>query len=311
MMSSAEPDFRQLLEIPRSIEDALAAGRPVVALESTVLTHGLPRPTNLEIAGEMEGRVREAGAHPATIGVVDGRLVIGLDQEALRRLCLEEGNRKLNARDLAPAVALGWTGGTTVSATMTLAAAAGIRVFATGGIGGVHRGASGDVSSDLTELGRIPVAVVCSGAKAILDLPRTIEWLETAGVPVLGWRTDTFPEFFARGGSLPVSARVDALEQAAAAIHAQLRLGRGILVCVPCPEAEAVDGAVVDRALARAEAELEERGLAGKDVTPFLLGRVADLTSKATLRANLALLRNNAGLAADLAVLLAKPPGPR
>ncbi|HKY84597.1 MAG TPA: pseudouridine-5'-phosphate glycosidase [Anaerolineales bacterium] len=290
------------LDVRPSIQRALERGHPVVALESTVLTHGIPRPTNFDIAREVEDQVRRAGATPATIAVLDGRFVVGLDGEELEQVCRRPDMRKLNRRDLAPAVALHWSGGTTVSATMLVAEAAGIRVFATGGIGGVHRGGTGDVSSDLTELARTPVAVVCSGAKAILDLPRTLEWLETAGIPVVGWKTDAFPEFFSLGGQFPVSARVDSAVEAARLIEAQAETGCGMLLCVPCPREEAVPSETVAGALEAAESQAAAASVTGKELSPFLLARLVELTGGATLRANLALLRNNAAVAAEIAI---------
>jgi pseudouridine-5'-phosphate glycosidase len=214
--------------------------------------------------------------------------------------------RKLNRRDLPAAATLGWSGGTTVSATMVLARAAGLSIFATGGIGGVHRGDSGDVSADLDELARTPVAVVCSGAKAILDLDRTLEWLETRGVPVVGWRTDIFPEFFSSGEKRRVSVRVDSEDDAARLIAAQLALGSGLLLCVPCPSDQAVPRQVAQEALAAAEREAASAGVGGKELTPFLLRRMSELTSGRTLTANVALLKNNAAVAARLALALAR-----
>ncbi len=292
------------LDVRPSVLQAIQRGLPVVALESTALTHGIPRPTNFEIAGEMQAQVRQAGALPATIAVLDGRFVVGLEGEELEQVCRRHDMRKLNRRDLAPAAALHWSGGTTVSATMALAEAAGIRIFATGGIGGVHRGGTGDVSADLTELARTPVAVVCSGAKAILDLPRTLEWLETAEVPVVGWKTDTFPEFFSAGGRCPVSARVDNAAEAVRLIEAQEETGCGMLLCVPCPRDQAVPSETVDRALEAAERQAAASTIAGKELTPYLLARLVELTGGATLTANLALLRNNAAVAAEIAVAL-------
>lgn len=298
------PFPHETIQIRPTVAQALAAGRPVVALETTVLTHGIPAPTNLELGRAMEAEVRAAGAEPATIGVLAGRLIVGLEDAEIEILCREPEARKLNARDLAPAAALGWSGGTTVSATMALAHAAGIRILATGGVGGVHRGPAGDVSGDLTELGRTPMAVVCSGAKAILDLPRTLEWLETLGVPVVGWRTDRFPEFFSDGQDLPVSARVDTAQQAAHISRLHLGTGRGLLICVPCPTEAAVPQEIVEAAANDAEREALAAGVGGKDLTPFLLRRVVELTGGATLRANRALLLNNARVAAEIASAL-------
>ncbi len=270
-----------------------------------MLTHGIPRPGNLDLGRALEEQIRSGGAVAATIAVLEGRFAVGLGPDELERLCDDLTVRKLNVRDLAPAAALGWSGGTTVSATMALAAAAGVRLFATGGIGGVHRGDGSDVSADLPELARTPVAVVCSGAKAILDLRKTLEFLETYGVPVIGWRTGHFPEFFSAGGTLPVSARVDSAAQAAEAVRLQLGVGRGLLICVPCPEDLAVPREVFDAALAAAESQADLAHVAGKELTPFLLERLAETTGGATLRANRALLLNNARIAAEIASALA------
>ncbi|HET7011020.1 MAG TPA: pseudouridine-5'-phosphate glycosidase [Anaerolineales bacterium] len=289
------------------VAEALSGGRPVVALETTLVTHGLPRPANLQIAHRMEREIRSAGAVPATIGVMEGRVYVGMAADRLERLATAQGARKISRRDLAAGVAKRWAGGTTVAATMALADLAGIRVFATGGIGGVHRGQDGDVSADLPELARTHVAVLCSGAKSILDLRRTLEWLETAGVPVLGWETDDFPAFFSRSSALPVTARVDGPEEAAAAIRAHwaLKNAGGVLVCAPCPADVQVPQADMETALRQAEAEAAQKAVRGPALTPFLLDRVADLTGGATLRANLALLAQNARLAGRLAAALA------
>ncbi len=287
--------------------EALHDDRPVVALESTVLTHGLPRPANLELARRLESEVRKAGAVPATVAVLGGRIRLGLDPISLEHIALTTEAIKISRRDLGVAAARGLDGGTTVAATMYVAHAGGVRVFATGGIGGVHRGAAGDVSADLPELARTPVAVVCAGAKSILDLPRTLEWLETAGVPVLGWRTKTFPAFFSLSSGLPVSERVESAADAAAVLRAHwgLGLGSGVLLCVPCPQEDAVPEDLVRQALVAAEEEAAGLGITGKELTPFLLSRLADLTEGATLRANLALLRKNARVAAEIAKALA------
>ena len=298
-----------LVDLLPAVARAIAEGRPVVALESTVLTHGLPRPDNFDIAVDLERIVERAGAVPATIAVLDGRLAVGLNAAEMRRVCTDPAMKKLNRRDLAAAIALGWSGGTTVSATMALAHAAGIRLFATGGIGGVHRGGTGDVSTDLEELARTPVAVVCSGAKSILDLDRTLEWLETRGVPVAGWRTDGFPEFFSLPTSRPVSVRVDGAAQAARLIDGQRSFGGGPLICVTCQADQAVAAEAVAHALDAAEAEAFAAGASGKDLTPFLLRRLTELTAGATLRANLALLRNNAAVAGEIAVALTQGDG--
>lgn len=290
------------------VEAALASRQPVVCLESTVITHGLPRPVNLELARQMEAVVRLGGATPATAAVLDGQVCLGLEDGQLERLAQSADVHKVNRRDLGVAVAAGHSGGTTVSATMFIAHAAGVRLFATGGIGGVHRGSGGDVSADLPELARTPVGVVCSGAKSILDLPRTVEWLETAGVPVLGFGTDEFPGFYSRHSGLPVSGRVDTPAQAAAALRAHWDLGleTGALVCVPCPEPEALPPAEVDAAVEEALRNAQAAGIHGKALTPYLLSRLADLSHGATLQANLALLTHNARVAAEIAVTLAE-----
>jgi pseudouridine-5'-phosphate glycosidase len=291
------------LHVHPEVASALASGRPVVALESTVITHGLPEPVNLELARRLEGEVRGAGAVPATVAVIDGRICLGVTTDQLERLALSRSLMKISRRDLGTAAAQRATGGTTVAATMIAAHAGGVQVFATGGIGGVHRGSSGDVSADLPELARTPVVVVCAGAKAILDLPRTLEWLETAGVPVLGWGTDEFPAFFTRSSGLPVSAKVRNAAETAALIRTQWGMGlrSGVLVCVPCPEEVAVPAEAFESVLRTALQQAEAEGVRGKQVTPYLLSRLADLTGGGTLRANLALLRNNARVAAEIA----------
>lgn len=297
-------DPRPWLRIHPEVARALADHLPVVVLESTVLTHGLPRPANLELARQMESEVRAGGAIPATIAMIEGDVHLGLDPERLERLALDEQAVKINRRDLGVARARRLTGGTTVSATMYVAAAAGARVFATGGIGGVHRGEAGDVSADLPELARTSVAVVCAGAKAILDLPKTLEWLETAGVPVIGYQTDNFPAFFTRQSDLPLGVRADSPAEAAALLHAHwdLDLGSGVVIAAPCPEDSAVPALTVELALENALEVAAARGIAGKALTPFLLAHLADATDGATLRANLALLKNNARLAGEIAV---------
>jgi pseudouridylate synthase len=299
-MPHEAPDW---LEVHPEVAGALASGRPVVALESTVITHGLPEPVNLELARRMEGEVRSAGAVPATAAVIDGRVCLGVSTDELERLALSRSLMKISRRDLGTAVAQRATGGTTVAATMIIAHAAGVQVFATGGIGGVHRGTSGDISADLPELARTPIVVVCAGAKAILDLPRTLEWLETQGVPVLGWGTDEFPAFFALSSGLPVSARVNNAAETVALIrtHWGMGLGSGVLVGVPCPEEVAVPAAKVEPALRAALQQAEAEGIHGQQVTPYLLSRLSELSGGGTLRANLALLRNNARVAAEIA----------
>ena len=299
----------QYLIISPGVREAFGRGGPVVALESALITHGMPYPQNLETARRLEEVVREQGATPATIAVLKGRIRVGLPPEELERLAGNREAHKVSRRDLALAVARGWDGGTTVAATMWTAHQAGIRVFATGGIGGVHRGQSFDVSADLPELARTPVAVVCSGAKAILDLPLTLEWLETHGVPILGYGTDEFPAFTSRGSGLPVDLRVDSPEEAAQVIRAKWDLGLegGLLIAVPIPAADEVPREVMEDAIALALANAKAQGVQGKAVTPFLLAQVSRITGGESLRANIALLEKNAAIAAQIARALAEP----
>jgi len=300
-----------LLAIAPEVRAALADGRAVLALESTIITHGMPFPDNVAMARGVEAVARAHGAVPATIAVADGRIRVGLDAALLDRLGEAKGVAKLSRRDLAGALAGGGLGGTTVAATMAAAHLAGIRVFSTGGIGGVHRGAEDtfDVSADLLELARTPVAVVCAGAKSILDLPKTLEVLETQGVPVLGFGTDAFPAFFARESGLAVD-RVDGIEALAAIVDLHRRLGgRGVLVANPIPEADALPAAEIEARIAEAVAEAAAAGIARKDVTPFLLARIVALTGGRSLAANIALVRNNVAVGADLAVALARRAG--
>jgi len=291
-----------------AVAAALAGGAPVVALESTIISHGMPWPQNAETALRVQAEVRAAGAVPATMAVVDGRLCAGLDDGQIERLARAGSTTpKASRRDLPVLVAQGRSGTTTVAATMIIAAAAGIRVFATGGIGGVHRGAAQtvDISADLLELARTPVAVVCAGAKSILDLPLTLEVLETHGVPVLGYRTDELPAFFCRSSGLKLDARLDNPADIAAVMRAQWNGslgGGGLLVCNPIPEAHALPRAVVDAAIDTALAEAAQQGIAGKAVTPFLLARVNALTGGNSLAANVELVLDNARLAAAIAV---------
>ena len=292
------------------VRDALSVGRPVVALETSVVAQGLPRPHNLQAALACEQAVREAGAVPAATAVVDGVLRVGLARAELERLAQEEGLLKLGSRDLCVAVAQRRTGGTTVSATCELAAAVGIRLFATGGIGGVHRGVERDwdISQDLQALARFPVAVVCAGAKSILDLPKTLEHMEALGVPVVGVRTGEFPAFFSTGSGLPLEHRVEDPSSAAAVVHARLvQLAQGgMLLAQPPPAEAALPREQVEAEIRRALEEAGQKGISGKAVTPFLLGRVAALTGGRSLAVNLALLVHNARLAAEVAVALAE-----
>lgn len=291
------------LVLKAEVEEALEAGQPVVALESTLIAHGLPFPTNLETAHRLEDVIRAEGATPATIAVLGGRLRVGLDEAELERLARGRDIRKVSRRDLPILIAQGGDGATTVAATMWISAQAGIKVFATGGIGGVHRGQPFDVSADLPELARTPVAVVCAGAKSILDLPLTLEWLETWGVPVIGYGTDEFPAFYVRSSGLPVDARVDSPKQAAKIIRARwdLGLGGGVLIVAPVPAEAELPAEVMETAIAQALTAAEKKGVRGKAITPFLLARIAETTGGDSLRANVALLENNVAIAARIA----------
>ncbi len=297
-----------LLSIGDEARQALEAGRPVVALESTIITHGMPYPANLETARAVETVVRENGATPATIAVVDGRLVAGLDSAGLGSLAQAQNATKASRRDLAAVLVNRATAGTTVAATMIIAEMAGIPIFATGGIGGVHRGAEDtfDVSADLLELAATPITVVCAGAKSILDLPKTLEVLETHGVPVLGYGSDAFPAFFSRSSGLGVAHRFDTPGEIARVVAAQHALGlrTGILVTNPIPGANAIDPADIDPHIAKAVQDADARGIGGKELTPFLLQRILELTGGRSLEANIALIKNNAMLAAQIAVAL-------
>lgn len=289
---------------------AIENHQPLVALESTVISHGLPYPHNLELARELETVVRAGGATPATIGVIDGVVKIGLTDADLHLLATAENVVKLSRRDLPTVIARRQHGATTVAGTILLAEMAGIKVMATGGIGGIHRATHGspwDVSADLPELARTAIVVVCAGAKAILDLPATLEWLETYGVPVIGYQTDQLPAFYTPTSGLALEIRADTPAEIAALAQAkwQLGLGGGLLVTAPVPTAAAAPAAVIDQAIAQALNEAHQQGIVGKASTPFLLARIAELTGGVSLQANLALLRNNARLGAEIAVALA------
>ncbi|MGI8565069.1 MAG: pseudouridine-5'-phosphate glycosidase [Pyrinomonadaceae bacterium] len=295
---------RNLFHISTEVEAALAGGRAVVALESTVIAHGLPRPLNLDMAHRLEQLVRKCGAVPATIAVLDGKLIVGLDDAQIERIA-DEGREvhKLSRRDLSVAVARGWDGATTVATTMWIANRVGIAVFATGGIGGVHRGTLADVSADLPELARTPMTVVCSGAKSVLDLAATREWLETYGVTVVGYGCSEMPAFYTRRSGLPIDVRADSAHEVAMLARARNELGLegAILVTVPVPIEAEVAGDVIEAALDEALDEAERLGIGGRDVTPFLLARMSERTGGATLAANVALLENNARVAAEIA----------
>lgn len=279
-----------------------------MALESALISHGLPYPENVETAQAMEEIVREEGAIPATIGIIGGRPTVGLSRKEVERLGRGSGVRKVSLWDLPVAVARRWDGGTTVSATLYLAHRVGIRVLATGGIGGVHRGKGWDLSADLFALAQTPLGVVCSGAKAILDLPATLEWLEASGVPVIGYGTDEFPAFYSRSSGLPLAQRVDTPPEVAEIARArdELGLSTAILVTVPVPDEYEVPTSLLEEALAKALEMAEGQGVRGAALTPFLLGRLNELTHGATLRANIALLKDNARVAAGVARALVK-----
>ena len=296
-----------MLEVRPQVAAALAAGEPVVALESAFLTHGLPPPHDLEAAHAMRDAIRAGGALPAMVAVTGGRLVIGLKADEMRELARAEPVAKVSRRDLGPVLASGGAGGTTVSATLTAAAAAGVPVLATGGIGGVHRGepAGADVSADLRQIARTAVAVVCSGAKAVLDLPRTLELLETLGVPVLGFGTDELPAFYSRSSGLRLEHRVEEAAAAAAVLTAHWRVETtGVVVAVPPPAAAELDAALVEPLIHEALREARSAGIAGAAVTPYLLERIATATGGRAIEANIALLTNNAAVGAALAAAL-------
>jgi len=299
-----------LFDVSPFVSAALKAKRPVVALETTLVTHGLPHPEGVQAAARLEAEVVASGAVPATIGVLDGRVRVGLSSEELERLATAPDTAKLNLSNMAAQVAAGRPGSTTVAATLAVAAWTGIGVFATGGIGGVHRGAeeTGDISADLHALGRYDVAVVCTGAKAVLDLPRTVEMLETLGVPIYGYGTDEFPAFYRRASGLPVDQRFDDLDRLARAIelHAELGLSTGIVVANPIPPEHEMPLELYEGALATALAEAAERKVRGRAVTPFLLDRIRELTEGKSVFSNLALLGHNARVAGRLANALSR-----
>jgi pseudouridine-5'-phosphate glycosidase len=304
--------LKSLLEFAPEVREALAAGRPVVALESTIISHGMPYPENLTMAREVEAIVRSAGAVPATIAVIDGRCKVGLSDAELELLATSPAAVKVSLRDLPIVLARRQLGATTVASTATIAEAAGIPVFVTGGIGGVHRGAPAnpaqvwDVSADLTVLGRSAITVVCAGAKSVLDIPATLEVLETLGVTVLGYQTDRFPGFYTRDTGHGVDARVDSPAEAAAVIRARAEAGipGGVLVVNPVPESEALDPVEIERHIADAIAAMAAEGVSGKAVTPYLLARMKQVTAGRSLQANLALIKHNARVGAEIAVAL-------
>ncbi|WP_245504166.1 pseudouridine-5'-phosphate glycosidase [Lichenihabitans psoromatis] len=310
-MSVALDNLAGLVAVGAEVREALAAGRAVVALESTIITHGMPYPENLETAQAVEAVVRQGGAVPATIAIMDGVFRVGIEAVDLDRLAnRSSGVVKASRRDIASVLARGGTAGTTVATTMIGAHLAGIRIFATGGVGGVHRGAEQtfDISADLSELAKTPVAVVCAGAKSILDIPKTLEVLETHGVPVIGYQTNDFPAFYARVSGYPVDHRVESAADIARIIAIGERLGmrNGLLVANPIPETDALDATLIEERIAQAIRDADAAGVSRKDLTPFLLQRMYELTEGRSLTANIALVRNNAALGAGIAVALAE-----
>jgi len=303
--------IQNYLQLSKEVGEALAARQPVVALESTIIAHGMPYPQNLETARQMENAVRDSGAIPATIAILGGKIRVGLDAADLEYLA-KTGHQipKASRRDLPFLLSQGLDGATTVASTMIAADLAGIRIFATGGIGGVHRGAAQtmDISADLQELARTNVAVVCAGVKSILDIGLTLEYLETQGVPVLGYQTDEFPAFYTRSSGFRVDYRVDTPEILAAILHAKWATGLqgGVVIANPIPEPVEADGLEIERATAQALREADEQEIRGKAITPFLLARIAALTAGKSLGANIELALHNARLAAELAVFFSK-----
>ena len=296
----------ELVSLSPEVAEALNQGHPVVALESTVIAHGLPRPVNLQTAKRLEEIVRVAGATPATIAVLNGQLCAGLTTDQMKFIADTDDIRKISTRDLPIALARSWNGATTVASTIWIAKRAGISVFATGGIGGVHRGSLPDVSADLPELARTPITVVCSGAKIVLDLPATREWLETHGITVVGYECDELPAFYSRRSGLPIDVRADLPLDVARLIVAQEALGisNALLVTVPVPEKFEVSAELLRQVLDESLEVARQEEIAGRELTPFLLSRMSEQSKGATLKANIALLENNARVAAEIAVAL-------
>lgn len=302
--------LEKYLDIKPEVKKALEEGKPVVALESTIISHGMPYPKNVETAKNVEQILRDKGVMPATIAILDGRLKVGVTDEELERLGKNNNVIKTSRRDIPFIVAKKLDGATTVATTMIIAALAGIKVFATGGIGGVHRGAQEtfDISADLQELAHTNVAVVCAGAKSILDLGLTLEYLETNGVPVIGFGTEELPAFYTRKSGFNVDYRVDSAKEIADAIKAKWDLGLngGMVITNPIPEEDAMDYDVITKAINEAVKEAEEKGIRGKESTPFLLAKIKDITGGDSLESNIKLVYNNAKLAADIAIELSK-----
>ncbi|RYZ59305.1 MAG: pseudouridine-5'-phosphate glycosidase [Proteobacteria bacterium] len=302
--------MQSFLDIHPEVALALKAGKPVVALESTIISHGMPYPQNLKMAREVEGIIRAEGAIPATIGIIKGRVKIGLSDSDLESFAQNPKVEKVSRRDFPLIIAQEKDGATTVAGTMIAAQWAGIKIFVTGGLGGVHRGVdqNWDISADLTELQQTDVTVVCAGVKSILDIPKTLEVLETSGVPVLGYGTDEFPSFFTRSSGCPVLQRCDDLETVAKIIRAKDMMGLkgGVVLANPIPEADALDAEFINGVIAKALAEADEKGVSGKAITPFLLKNIVERTEGKSLVANIALVKNNAKIGARLAIALSK-----
>lgn len=297
---------QSIIRLSSEVESALSANQPLVALESTVIAHGLPRPANYETARRLEGIVRDANAIPATIAILDGQLAAGLSEDEIKLLAESEDIKKVSIRDLPIALAQQWNGATTVASTSWIACRAGIKVFATGGIGGVHRGSLPDVSGDLPALATSSLVVVCSGAKIVLNLPATREWLETYGIAVVGFQCDEMPAFYSRHSGLPVDVRANTPEEVAKIFRAQRKLGieSALLVTVPVPPEFEIPVADLERTLNTALAQADKQAVGGRELTPFLLSAMAQASAGATLKANIALLENNARVAATIAAAL-------
>ncbi len=303
-----------MIYIHPQVNIALQSNKPIVAFESAVITHGLPHPTNFQLAVEMEEIARSMNVQPATIALINGSFHVGLDQEQISSLSKMKNSHKISHRDMGPASYKNWTGGTTVASTIIISKISGINVFATGGIGGVHRGTIFDISADLQELANNPIIVVCAGAKSILDLPATLENLESNGIPVLGFKTDKFPAFYARESGLPVSATVDSAQEIANIYLNQKNLGlkNALLVVNPVPEKDAIPNNEMEKYIEIALGYAQDDNISGSSITPYLLEKVASLSKGRTLKANLSLLRNNAELACliskEISKLLSKKP---
>ena len=295
------------LHLAPEVKSSLAMNRPVVALESTVLAHGLPRPLNFITGQRVDEIIAAAGATPATIAILNGEIWVGLSETQLRVIVDSDQIKKISTRDLAVAVVREWNGATTVASTIRIANQAGIKVFATGGIGGVHRGSLPDISADLPELARTPIVVVCSGAKIILDLPATREWLETNGITVVGYQCDEMPGFYSRRSGLSVDVTANSTRDVAQLVRAQraLQIDRALLITAPVPAEFELPSAAVTEVLEAALGTAEQQGVVGRELTPFLLARMSELSEGATLRANIALLENNARIGAEIAKALA------